>query len=391
MRALSMAAWAAAAGLCGVALAVDRQRRRAPPVPPPDPLPPAGTLGVLLPVRDEEVNLASCLDTLLSQTAAARVVVIDDGSSDATAAIARERAARSPGLTLIQAGPLPPGWGGKVHALDTGHRHLAAAERPRWILSTDADTRHRPELHARALAAARRHGLDAVSLTGYQEVEGLAENLVTPPVFAVLDALLGDWDRAARGEARPVANGQFYLVREEALAAIGGFAAVRGAAVDDVALAAALTEAGFKSGLLRAPEGLRVRMYRGPRAVVDGWRRNLGGLFGSRPRAAAGAAAVLLGPPALLVATLAAGLPLEAAVLWGAGVAASALLRRGGGHRAAWALLYPADALLTGATLLAGWADHRRGRLVPWKGRAVPVGGRDAAPRPPQPPGSELS
>jgi hypothetical protein len=242
------------------------------------------------------------------------------------------------------------------------------------VLTTDADTRHHPELLARALAAAGRHGLDLVSVAGRQEAVGPAENLLTPAVFAALDGLLGDWSQAAAGAGQPVANGQFMLLREAALAAAGGFAAVRGAPIDDVALAARLREAGFATGFLRAPDLLRVRMYRGARRTFQGWRRNLGGLLAASPPRRMAAVALAAGGPALLLgAALAAGHRAAAAALWLAGAAASAHLRHGSGHRPAWGLLYPLDALALLATLLVGLADRRRGRLAAWKGRPVAV------------------
>ena len=380
MRASLVFAVAAGAGLLLAACRVQRARRRAPPLPPAGPgptvAPPAGPeVAVLLPVRDEEDDLLPCVESLLAQTLRLPVVVVDDGSSDRTLELARRRAAGEPRLAVVEAGPLPAGWGGKVHALDVGHRHLAAraAGPPRWLLATDADTRHHPELLARALAAAEGRGLDLVSVAGHQRVAGVAENLLTPAVFALLDALLGDWEAAASGGGPPVANGQFLLVREAALAAVGGFGSLRGAAIDDVTLARRLREGGFTTGFLRAPDLLAVRMYRGGRATFQGWRRNLGGLFGGRPRRLA-AMALVAGAPALLVAGfLAAGLLPEAAVVWAAGVAASAALRRGAGHPAAGALLHPCDGLALAATLLLGAADWRRGRLAPWKGRPVRV------------------
>ena len=365
-----MIAVAASLALFAAAAAVAAGRRRAPA------LPPAGgdaRVTVLLPVRDEEANLEACLDTLLAQPAVAEVVVVDDGSSDRTRELAAERAAAEPRLTLLDAGPLPAGWGGKVHALDAGWRHLG--ERPGgppvWLLSTDADTRHHPEAAGRALAAAAARRLDAVSLAGRQEVAGAAENVLTPPVFALLDATLGGWRRAAAGDGPPVANGQFILLSAAALVRAGGFAAVRGAAIDDVALVRRLAASGSRTGFFRAPHLLRVRMYRGAGAVYRGWRRNLGGLFGPRPWSAAVAALALLVPPATLAAALATGSWPAAAVAWALGAAASAWLRAGSGHRPAWGLAYPADALVLAATLAAGIADWRRGRLVAWKGRSV--------------------
>lgn len=347
-------------------------RRRTAPALPPAPADPPDDVTVLLPVRNEEADLPRCLDTLLAQTARPRVLVIDDGSTDATPALAAERAAAEPRLRVIRAGPLPDGWGGKVHALHRGYEHLGeGGEPPAWLLSTDADTRHHPHLLARARAAAGAHGLDAVSLAGHQRVRGMAENLLTPAVFALLDAVLGDWRRAARGDGPPVANGQFILVREAALARAGGFAAIRGLAIDDVGLARRLAATGSRVGFLRAPELLRVRMYRGVRAVHRGWRRNLGGLFGPDPARSALAFLVLLLPPLLLTACLLATAWLPALLLWLAGASASAVLRHGSGHHPAWGLFYPLDSLFLAVTLVQGFVDWRRGRLLPWKGRTV--------------------
>lgn len=324
---------------------------------------------MLLPVRDEERNVLDCLDTLLAQTARPRVRVIDDGSADATAALAAGRAAGEPRLALLQAGPLPDGWRGKVHALAAG---LRGVDTP-WVLLTDADTRHHPELLARALAAAGDGRLDALSVAGWQEARGPGENLLIPAVFALLDTLLGDWEAAAAGAGPPVANGQFLLLRREAWEGAGGFEAVRGEAIDDVAIVSRLRARGGRTAFLRAPDLLRVRMYRGWGEACRGWRRNLGGLFGGRPGAALPLLAALLAPTLALLAALLAGRWVEAAILWTAGASASAVFRAGGGHAPLHGLLYPLDALLLAGVLGLGILDRRRGRLANWKGREIRV------------------
>ncbi len=79
---------------------------RAPPLPPPQ-LPPATM--ILLPVRNEQHNVLECVETLLRQHGEPRVRVIDDGSTDGTAALVERRAAGEPRLTLVSAGPLADG------------------------------------------------------------------------------------------------------------------------------------------------------------------------------------------------------------------------------------------------------------------------------------------
>src|SRR5579864_8121311 len=159
--------------------------------------------------------------------------------------------------------------------------------------------------------------------------------------------------------------------RRAAWQSCGGFETVRHAAVDDVAMAALLRRHGYRTGFFRAPDLLSVRMYQGFREATRGWRRNLGGLLGLRPGLTLAALAGLAAPALALAAALAAGSFVAAALLWGAGAATSALLRTGSGNRPAYALLYPLDAVLLAGVLAAGVRDHRRGRLLSWKGREM--------------------
>jgi glycosyltransferase involved in cell wall biosynthesis len=334
-------------------------------------------------VRNEEDNVADCLAALAAATARPEILVVDDGSTDRTAALLAAASAREYRIRVVPAGPLPPGWPGKVYALWVGE---AAAETD-WLLLTDADTRHSPDLLARAHTVAAQSAsaserpaaagdlvapFAAVSLSGTQEAKGLGENLLTAAVFALLDALLPDWEAAAAGAGPALANGQFILLQRAAWTASGGFESIREAPIDDVALAARLRAHGFRTAFLRAP-ALRVRMYRGARETIRGWRRNLGALFGARPRVLATALVVLLLPPLGLALALATGHWVEAWILWTAGAASSALLRLGANLEPAYGLLYPLDALLLAAVLALGARDRRRGRLASWKGRTVEV------------------
>ncbi len=364
MTFLLVSALMAAGSLFAIALTIEQQRRSAPGLPPASDTHPRNA--VLVPVRNEERNVVACVEALLDQTARPRIRVLDDGSTDGTADLAHAHFDSESQFEIVTVEPLPTGWRGKVHALDFGWRGL---DEP-WILTTDADARSAPELLARALWAAESGGFAALSIAGHQEVRGIGENLLTPVAYAYLDFLLGDWRPAAKGEGPPVANGQFLLLRRDAWEACGGFARVKSAPMDDVAIAAALHEQGFRTAFFRSPL-LSVRMYLGGRETFAGWRRILGALFGAETAQLARLIVILSVPVAILATAILVGDRPAAFLAWTGGVAASALLRRGSGNPPLYGLLYPFDAL-TLATV-AAWCgiDHRRGRLASWKGRPM--------------------
>jgi cellulose synthase/poly-beta-1,6-N-acetylglucosamine synthase-like glycosyltransferase len=351
-----------------LAIRIVRDRGRAPRLP--APALPVPSTTILLPVRDEEENVIACGQALLVQTGEPEIRVIDDGSKDATPALLAGLAARSPRLTALTAPPLPRGWGGKVHALATG---FATVTTP-WVLLTDADTRHAPGLLARAQAAAAEHRLDALSLTGQQTTASLGEALLTPAVYALLDRMLGDFRPYARGEGpTPIANGQYFLLRSDALRAIGGLGAIAGEALDDVALARALDRAGIRVGFRRAGGELRVRMYEGARATFRGWRRNLALFVAARPAATLCGIALPLATSGVMGAALALHLPVAFALCWLSGALASALSRRSSGNSPWIGALFPLDVLFLAVTLGFAAVDRARGRAAPWRGREIGI------------------
>ena len=342
------------------------------------------TVSVVVPARDEAGRVGTCVAALLAQDAAvAEVVVVDDGSSDATAAEAAAAGAgparaaptgRARAAVRVVAAPPPgPAVAGKAAACAYGAVVAAAG---RWLAFVDADVTLAPEALSRLLAACRASGAVAASPLARQATRTWWEELLLPDLgLAVAERL--DLDAVA-DPASPDAflSGQCLLVRRDAYDGVGGFAAVAGSLVEDLALAAALKAAGGRLELRLAPGLAAVRMYGRFGDLWEGLAKNLAEVWGAgagdlarqAARALAGVAPWLAlaarpGPPARRVA-LAGGL-LQLTVRAGGRLVAGADPRL--------ALAYPAADLV----LLAVYADsvrrRRTGAPVSWKGRTYPA------------------
>lgn len=234
------------------------------------PSPPLVT--AILPARNEEENIAECLATLRAQDyPALEIVVADDRSTDRTAAIAREIAARDPRVRLAQVAELPPGWTGKTHAI---HRTVPLANGA-WLWFVDADTRHDPQSLSVMMEYARIHQAALVSLLPEQLCETFWERVVQPIAGVTLMQSFPTGRIHDPRSSLAFANGQFILVERSAHAAAGGHEAVRDRFVEDVALAGRVKALGKPVRLAFCRGLVYCRMYATLGQLVRGWSRIL--------------------------------------------------------------------------------------------------------------------
>jgi GT2 family glycosyltransferase len=249
----------------------------------------APEISVIVPARNEEACLADCLRSLVGQAGPAyEVIVVDDHSTDGTRAIAESfcaptlsqtmRKDGAPTVRVLIADELPPGWNGKCNAAWSG----AKAAKGKWLLFTDADTRHAPDSIARGLQEAQEASADMLSYSPKQEVRGFAERALMPVIFAELATTYPPKDVCDPKSPVAAANGQYLLIRREAYDAVGGHAAVATTLLEDVELAKRLKQAGFalRFGM---SDAVSTRMYRSFPQMWEGWTKNLALLF-PKPR-----------------------------------------------------------------------------------------------------------
>jgi hopene-associated glycosyltransferase HpnB len=201
----------------------------------------------VVPARNEADGIAQSIGSLLAQDyPALAIVLVDDDSSDGTAGIARQAAAKAGGierLTVVGGQSLPPGWTGKLWAEKQGI-DTAETFAPKYLLLTDADITHAPDTLSWLVAHAEAHGLVLTSLTAKWRCDNLAER-VHIPAFIFFFQMLYPFRWVNRPDHKMAgAAGGCMLVRADALRAAGGIAVIRDALIDDCALAIAMKRQG---------------------------------------------------------------------------------------------------------------------------------------------------
>lgn len=347
---------------------------RLPAAPEPDSWP---DVAVIVPARDEAELLPRTLAGLLAQRYAGRlrVVLADDGSTDGTGDVARRLVAGSPvPLEVVAVPPRPVGWAGKVWAQSAAVA-AGAGEDP-WLLLTDADIVHPPDSVARLVAVALDQRRDLVSLMARLRIRTGWERLVVP-AFVYFFAQLYPFRWVASGRTAAAAGG-CVLVRRAALERAGGFAAVRDAVIDDVAVARVVARAGGRLWLGLADQVESVRPY--PR-LADLWgmvARSAYTQLRHSPVVLAGTVVGLLlvyvAPPVTCIVGLAIGSP-AAAVAGGVGwllMTASYLPQvRYARQPLPLALTLPVAAVLYLLMTVDSARRHHLGRGAAWKGRVA--------------------
>ena len=193
---------------------------------------------IIVPARNEAETIQTVVASLLAQQYAGKfsVILVDDNSDDATAALAGSAA----GLRVMRLDSKPPGWSGKLWAL---HQGVAASHAP-IVLLTDADIVHEPTHLATLVAKLLASRLDMVSEMVRLNCASLAERMLVP-AFVYFFQMLYPFARVNDPRsAVAAAAGGTVLIRRDALDRIGGIESIKTALIDDVALAKAVKRGG---------------------------------------------------------------------------------------------------------------------------------------------------
>ncbi len=229
-------------------------------------------VSILIPARNEEQSIANAvISALASRSIDIEVIVLDDSSTDRTAALVAAIAARDPRVRIASAPPLPAGWNGKQHACQV----LATLARYDTFCFLDADVRLHPDAVARMAAFSQTSNSDLVSGFPFQQTGTFLEWLLLPLIHFVLLAYLPI--AAMRIFSAPglaAGCGQFLMVRREAYEKSGGHACIRATMHDGILLPQLLRKSGYRTDIADLTKLATCRMYHNAGEVWNGLAKN---------------------------------------------------------------------------------------------------------------------
>ena len=329
-------------------------------------------VSLVIPARTEAAAIGACLAALRrSTTRTLEIIVADDGSTDGTAAIVQAEAAADPRIRLLRTPDLPPGWSGKMHALQFGADQATHAT----LVFIDTDVRLTPDALPR-LAGHRRRTAVAL-LSGFPRELALTtgERLLVPLIHVFLLGYLPFAGmRLSTAPGFGAGCGQLMVADAAAYRRMGGHGAIRATWHDGIALPRAFRQAGMRTDIADASTIATCRMYRGFRETWRGFSKNA--TEGMATPAGLPVWTMLLGggfvlPVPLLLLLLALGRP-EAIGLGGAIIALAAarilVAWRCGQDLRSVLLTVPGIAALL-ALLWRALSRSRQGAKQVWRGR----------------------
>ncbi len=340
-----------------------------------------GGISVLIPARDEVDTIERCVRAADAvRGPVIEILVYDDGSTDGTGEVLARLQSALPRLRVVHGDALPPGWVGKPHALHT----LSGLARGELLLNVDADVELCRDGVLRMLSLLGTDeqvpgGLGAAVVTAVprQRTGSFPERLMIPLLHLSYVAWLPmPLVHLTRDPRVLAANGQLLLIRRTALEAVGGWAAVRTALVDDMALCRVVKRSGQRVVFADGDRMAQCRMYSGAGPLWRGFAKNFYEGIGGHPLALAVVMTLhlvffVLPYLALPVAALfgAWGLAAAAAVGVAANIGLRLLMAARHRHSIGSVLLHPCAVLLMMGVLADSFRWSRRGDIR-WRGRS---------------------
>lgn len=237
-------------------------------------------ISVLIPARNEEKNIGSCLNFILAQDYKnLEVLVLDDQSTDRTKEIVQSFAATHKNIFYIEGDKLPQNWTGKNWAC----HQLSQKAKGNYLLFVDADVELASIAVDLAIKMMTETNTKMLSVFPTQRIKSFGEWLIVPLMnWLLLSFLPLRQVYASKNKSFIAANGQFMLWEKETYLSIGGHKQVSNAVVEDMELARKAKQEN-KIITLLGGNVIFCRMYRNFYDAFKGFSKNFYPGFNMNP------------------------------------------------------------------------------------------------------------
>jgi len=238
-----------------------------------------GLVSVLIPARNEELNIESILTCLQRQDYKnIEILVFDDQSTDRTGEIVRQFIKQDNRIKLIESGGLPPGWLGKNHACHELSKHAKG----KYFLFVDADVLLSKNIIIQTIATSEKYNLGLLSIFPIQEMQTLGERITVPNMnFILLSLLPLILVRKTKYQSLTAANGQFMFFKAADYQQVFPHNKMKGSKVEDMEIARYYKQLNIRISCTTGDERVSCRMYTGFNEAANGFSKNIISFFGN--------------------------------------------------------------------------------------------------------------
>ncbi len=238
-----------------------------------------GLVSILIPVRNEENNIASLLSDLRNQECQnVEIIVFNDLSTDKTEEIVNRMAEEDKRIQLINSEGLPDGWLGKNFAC----WKLSKYARGDYFLFLDADVRVKGRIILNSIALAEKYKIGLLSIFPKQKMVSLGELLTVPNMNYILLSLLPlALVFKSKSSSLAAANGQFMLFNKARYLETMPHEKFKNNKVEDIEIARYFKQNNIPIACLLGDDTIECRMYNGFNEAVNGFSKNVVSFFGN--------------------------------------------------------------------------------------------------------------
>ena len=230
----------------------------------------SGKVSVIIPTRNEEQMILSCLESMVGQTHKnLEIIVVDDMSTDNTRDVVNSYEANHKNVRAMSASVKPPGWVGKSWPCWRGFQESNGG----FLLFVDADSTLTTTAVELSLKYVASKNIDMFSLSPRVEMQGMVARAVLPLISGAINLLYPMTKVNDKKSNRAYVFGTFVLVKRSVYEAIGGHEAVKNEIVEDAAIARAAKSAGYNLRIERGPQFVSTRWESDARSVYNGLER----------------------------------------------------------------------------------------------------------------------